>query len=176
MREDEKNWVLVMIFLLLIFAFGLVKSNKAAGAEIRVSTGQTTLLRSIAHTDSGDRYSINALGVRFDNNFELSIIEHEYHIRGERDFSTMSFGVVKHWTLERGIFFLDGGLGLRYTEKDKRIKWLRHKSLMADFSGAIGLKLGEHFKASVGLRHFSCPGSDTGINVDEISIVFRRAF
>jgi len=153
------------------------QSVHAATTELNISTGSTTkVIKRVAHTKGSDRYSIDAVGVRFENDFELSIIKHKYHVNSDH-FSTVSIGLTKHWTLERGIFFLDCGLGLRYTEKDRRIKWLVHKHLMSDFSGAIGLRLwGDFGKASIGLRHFSCPGSDTGMNVDEVMLTFNIPF
>ena len=162
---------IVVIVAALVFA-GMM--SQAEAVELNISRGSTTYIHSIAHTDGDNSYALRGFGVRFDNDFELSILQHKYFVDGDH-FSTMSFGVIKHWTLKRGMFFADLGLGLRYGEKDSRIKWLMHKHLLSDFSGAVGVELGD-FSISVGLRHFSCPGSDTGQNLDEIKLLFRREF
>ena len=170
----EAFWRTAIIFLVVFGLVFLAMLSMPKAAEYNISYGETTFIHSIAHTNNKDSYALAGFGVRFDNDFELSIVKHKYFVEGDH-FDTVSFGVVKHWTLRRGIFFTDLGLGLRYGEKDRRIKWLMHKHLLSDFSGAVGVELGD-FKLSVGLRHFSCPGSDAGQNLDEITIMFRREF
>ncbi len=169
--------IAVIIACVTCFVTLGVITQEVYAAELTRSVGETTkIAKSIAHTKGTDKYAMETLGARFDNGYELSIVKHKYHVKGDH-FSTVSFGLAKHWRLERSIFFIDLGLGLRYTERDHRIKWLRYKHLMSDFSGAIGLKLwGDFGKASVGLRHFSCPGSDTGQNLDEITVTFNVPF
>ena len=172
-----KNITFILcIFWLIVVAYLLYAPTINAAEEVSYSYGKDTFIHSINHTDSGDSYAMHEVAVRFDNNFEFSLINHEYNIHGIDNFDTVSFGIIQYWTYEWEWFYTELGIGFRYAERNRNIKWLMHKHLLADFSGAVGIKY-KNIKLAYKLRHFSAPGSDTGQNLDQITGMLElRAF
>ena len=162
----------VGLYVILIFFCCLSLVN---AADFSYNFGQDTCLHSISHTDSGDSYTMQEVAVKLESNFEFSLVNHEYNIRGIKSFDCVSFGIIYHWTWEHKWIYADLGLGFRYAEKNKDIKWLMHKHLLADFSGSIGIKY-KCLKLGYTLRHFSAPGSDTGMNLDQITLTVSIPF
>ena len=169
---DYKDYIILIFTVFIIMLLCVIYVD---AAEVSVSTGQDTVIHSINHTNGGDSYAMKEIALRLDSNWEFSLVNHEYSIQGIDDFNTVSFGIIKHWTWEHKWLYADLGLGFRYAEKDKRIKWLRHKHLVADFSGSTGIQY-KCLKFGYTLRHFSCPGSDTGMNIDELTLTFNYQF
>ena len=171
----SKSYFKILSPLLVILFVLLGALCFAQAAEVTVSSGQDTCIHSINHTVDGDSYTMQEIAIRMDNNFEFSLVNHEYSIRGTRDFNCISFGIIKHWTWTHKWIYADLGLGFRYAEKNKDIKWLMYKHLVADFSGSVGVKY-KCLKLGYTLRHFSCPGSDTGMNLDQITLTLEVPF
>ncbi len=170
----QKRAFYIVLLISIVFWLGVL-AVVADAAEVAINTGQDTVLHSINHTKPGDSYAIKEIAVRLDNNFEFSLVDHEYKIEGLRDFSCVSFGIIYHWTWESKWLYADLGLGFRYAEKNRDIKWLMHKHLVADFSVGIGVKY-KCLKLGYTLRHFSCPGSDTGMNLDQVTLTMEVKF
>ena len=164
------RYYLCLISLILVLTCGVVNA-----AEVSYSVGKATKLTRISHVDPGETYAMQEIAIRLDSNFEFSLVNHEYFIRGIDDFDCISFGIIYHWTWNYKWLFADLGLGFRYAEKNRDIKWLMHKHLLADFSGSVGVKY-KCLKLGYTLRHFSAPGSDTGMNLDQVTITMEVPF
>ena len=167
-----KDYLICILVVLIIILGGAMQVD---AADLSVSSGQATRIHSINHTHNGDSYSMKSAALRLKSNWEFSLVEHEYDI-DDANFTTMSVGAAYHWVFKPVKWgFIDLGLGFRYAEKDRRIKWLMHKHLVADFSGSVGVEY-KGLKLAYTLRHFSCPGSDTGMNLDEFTFTINYQF
>jgi len=168
-------WFLVGLIVCLL---SFVLENTAPAADISVSYGKSTSIDFVKHPNVGESYSIKTLITQLKDDFPLlfSISKHTYNIKGLKSFSTSSIGLQYVHTITRGIFFTSFGIGGKFTETDKRNKWLANSHILADLSGSVGIRW-KNLELAYVLRHLSAPWrDDQGLNYDIITFGFNFTF
>jgi len=150
-----------------------------AGTTTRVNVGQKTFINSLDHTKHGEDYRVITIAQQSENGWEVNVSTYEYDVGNEK-FRTQSVGTKYHLTKEIGWFIVDGGIGLRWSSKDDRNKWLADSHLLGDISISLGIKKEfEYFRLEClySLQHLSVPGrSDRGLNYDQLQFGIKIPF
>ena len=164
--KDILFWAAIGLLILL----GVLLMS-CAGDNVRISYGIPTCIKSIKHIDNNDTYRMLSISEQ-QGNWETNLNYNSYYVNRDK-FSTFSFGVKYHLTKQIGWFIIDGGIGLRLTEKDKRNAWLAHSNILGDLSLSTGIKKDfESFSLEClySLEHLSVPfRHDKGLNYDMVS-------
>jgi len=168
-----KLWNFGILLLLLLLLFGSCSMN-----NMSIKYGQTTCINGLDHTKNGDKYSIITM-TQQDKNWEWNASNMMYEVKG-KEFTTVSFGTKYHIRKEVGWWFVDGGLGLRFTTVNRNNPFLADSPLLGDISLSTGIKKKfDNFilELSYSLQHLSVPGrSDKGLNYDQIVLGIRIPF
>ena len=155
-----------LVFSVIYFLTG------CTGSTTSIRYGKDTSLTRLAHNNDEQSYQALTLAQQ-EGNWEYNVSTYLFE-DGDREFSTNSIGVAYKPSKEWGWFYVDGGLGLRLTTKERDNNWLADSNILGSLNVGFGVKKTFKqwaLKLGLMLEHLSVPcRHDKGINLNTFKV------
>ena len=137
------------------------------------TVGIPSKFHDISHEGTkNNTYAVAEVASRSDEGWDLNVGSVLYRVNGDH-FQNVSVGLKKWFTKKWKWFYVEAGLGGKYTEIDERNPWLDNSHILADICGGVGVKAGA-WSIGYTFQHLSAPWRDDyGLNFDVLTIKYE---